>query len=94
MKKRLHRQALFLCPVGLKRFDRKSSGRIVAHRIITFALCQWFIIQIIVTGKVQGVFFRASAQKMAELLGVTGYVCDQPGWNSLYRGSWGRRPAG
>jgi acylphosphatase len=34
---------------------------------------------IFVSGKVQGVFFRASAQKKAEQLGVTGFVRNQDG---------------
>jgi acylphosphatase len=33
---------------------------------------------ITVTGKVQGVFFRASTKKMADLLGLKGFVCNQP----------------
>lgn len=33
---------------------------------------------ILVTGKVQGVFYRASAQQAAEQLGVTGFVRNQP----------------
>jgi acylphosphatase len=35
-------------------------------------------IQMIVTGRVQGVYFRASAQREARLLGVTGYVRNRP----------------
>ncbi len=31
-----------------------------------------------IKGKVQGVFFRASAKKEAERLGLTGYVCNKP----------------
>lgn len=33
---------------------------------------------ITVTGTVQGVFFRANTQKVAEILGLKGYVCNQP----------------
>lgn len=33
---------------------------------------------IIVTGKVQGVFYRATAKKMADILGLAGYVKNQP----------------
>jgi acylphosphatase len=35
-------------------------------------------IQMIVSGRVQGVYFRASAQREARLLGVTGYVRNRP----------------
>lgn len=31
-----------------------------------------------VTGKVQGVFFRASTKQMADLLGVSGFVQNEP----------------
>ncbi|HUN03279.1 MAG TPA: acylphosphatase [Niabella sp.] len=34
--------------------------------------------QIIVTGKVQGVFFRQSAKTTARSLGITGYVKNMP----------------
>ncbi|MDB5282705.1 MAG: acyP [Bacteroidota bacterium] len=33
---------------------------------------------ITVTGKVHGVFFRASAKQMADLLGLTGFVRNEP----------------
>lgn len=33
---------------------------------------------ITVTGKVQGVFYRATAKKMADIMGLTGYVKNQP----------------
>lgn len=33
---------------------------------------------ITISGKVQGVFFRASAKQMADLLGVKGFVRNQP----------------
>ncbi|MCW5909243.1 MAG: acylphosphatase [Chitinophagales bacterium] len=33
---------------------------------------------ITVRGKVQGVYYRASAKQMADLLGVKGFVCNQP----------------
>jgi len=33
---------------------------------------------ITVNGKVQGVFFRASTQKMATLLGINGFVQNEP----------------
>ena len=35
-------------------------------------------ISIIISGKVQGVFFRQSSQEMAESLGITGTVKNQP----------------
>jgi len=35
-------------------------------------------IQIHVVGKVQGVFFRASTKQMADLLGVKGFVRNEP----------------
>lgn len=35
-------------------------------------------LQIIVSGRVQGVYFRAFAQKQAQRLGLTGYVRNQP----------------
>ncbi len=31
-----------------------------------------------VSGKVQGVFFRASAKEQADKLGVKGFVCNEP----------------
>lgn len=31
-----------------------------------------------VSGRVQGVFFRASTRQQAQLLGVTGYACNLP----------------
>jgi len=34
--------------------------------------------QIEVKGKVQGVFFRKSTQQKAHLLGIRGWVCNQP----------------
>lgn len=33
---------------------------------------------ITVTGKVQGVFYRANTQKVAEILGLNGFVMNQP----------------
>ena len=36
-------------------------------------------VQVIVSGRVQGVFFRAFASKQAEELGLTGYVRNLPG---------------
>jgi acylphosphatase len=33
---------------------------------------------ITVSGKVQGVFFRASAKRMADLLGIKGFVRNEP----------------
>jgi acylphosphatase len=38
-------------------------------------------VSIIVIGKVQGVFFRASTAEKAEALGVTGYVRNEPDGN-------------
>ena len=35
----------------------------------------------IVAGRVQGVYFRASAQREARLLGVTGYIRNRPDGN-------------
>jgi acylphosphatase len=35
-------------------------------------------IQMIVSGRVQGVYFRASTQREAKFLGVTGYVRNRP----------------
>jgi acylphosphatase len=35
-------------------------------------------IAVTVTGRVQGVWFRASTKAEAERLGITGYVCNQP----------------
>ena len=35
-------------------------------------------VQIIITGKVQGVFYRASAKKAAEELGIHGWVKNNP----------------
>ena len=34
-------------------------------------------VQLTISGKVQGVWFRASAEKEAQRLGLTGYVCNQ-----------------
>jgi acylphosphatase len=31
-----------------------------------------------VTGRVQGVFFRASARETARMLGLAGFVCNEP----------------
>lgn len=33
---------------------------------------------ITITGKVQGVFYRANTQKVAEILGLKGFVMNQP----------------
>jgi len=38
-------------------------------------------IRIIVTGKVQGVYYRASAKNMADKLGITGWVKNLPDRN-------------
>lgn len=38
-------------------------------------------IHLTITGKVQGVFYRASAKKMAEQLGLTGWVRNTPDGN-------------
>ena len=35
-------------------------------------------LNIIITGKVQGVYFRASTKQKADALGVKGFVCNQP----------------
>jgi acylphosphatase len=34
-------------------------------------------LRVVVTGKVQGVFFRASTKKVADIIGVRGYVMNQ-----------------
>ncbi len=36
-------------------------------------------LQAIVQGRVQGVFFRAYVEELAERLNLTGYVCNRPG---------------
>ena len=36
-------------------------------------------LQAIVHGRVQGVFFRAYVEELAERLNLTGYVCNRPG---------------
>jgi acylphosphatase len=36
-------------------------------------------LQVTVRGRVQGVFFRAFVEELAEQLNLTGYVCNRPG---------------
>ena len=36
-------------------------------------------LEAIVQGRVQGVFFRAYVEELAERLNLTGYVCNRPG---------------
>jgi acylphosphatase len=41
-------------------------------------MSDWIARRCVVTGRVQGVFYRASARSQAQLLGVTGYARNLP----------------
>jgi acylphosphatase len=45
--------------------------------------CELAEVQVLISGYVQGVFFRAATESEAKALGLTGYVANQPDGSSV-----------